>query len=363
MHVTVVNGTALTSFPTHDVLPVMVNAHTTLSLNVYSPLWRFQMMIMTNKTLNVRLLTDFSECNYSCPYCIASKIKTKFSRDAFVKICCELSRVPYMLNIRIGVAGEFFLSKPLINGACFLSHLDNVRSVNLITNLSFHAHKYNFLLSELYKPKLALVASFHPHAIHTNEEMNAWLDTAKSMQNMIGPNFTIALVAYPPLLEHIGTMREHFTDHGFTSFVQGFIGEYGGKPYPLSYTKEDKMLARKFCYSRHDYEFFFNMRPPGVCNAGYSSIFIDMSGTVSRCGLQASDPPLGNILEGIDFIKNLYTGPRICKATSCLCDTENMNTVVFNDHYEHTYLNQHVYKYRFKDAKSVLLSNEWAITY
>jgi MoaA/NifB/PqqE/SkfB family radical SAM enzyme len=315
-------------------------------------------------------MTDFNKCNYSCPYCIARNTGKEFNRDAFWKICCKLIDFPYNLNVRIGVAGEFFLSPDLINGAKARTLSKNVKSVNLITNLSFPKAGLEKTLEGFDLDKLAMVASFHPYAMKMdkwdgrfrNTLADEWLGTAKYVQRLIGSNLTIALVAYPPLLKYIKPIRSCFTEEGLTSFVQGFIGEYKGNIYPLSYTEREKELARQFCYSRHDYEFFFNMRLPGLCNAGHSSIFIDMTGTISRCGLGVSDPPLGNILKSLNF--ELYREPRICNAITCLCDTENMNTVIFDRHYKHTCLNQHVYRYRFEEiAKFQPWMGEWRIHY
>ena len=100
--------------------------------------------------INVRFYTDYNICNYSCPYCIAGQnnkanIVEKWDDRNFDAIIENLTRLPFKINIRLGVGGEFFLNKKLVAGARKLSHAKNVHSVNLITNLSFSVSQYVWL--------------------------------------------------------------------------------------------------------------------------------------------------------------------------------------------------------------------------
>ena len=83
-----------------------------------------------------------------------------------------------------------------------------------------------------------------------------------------------------------------------------------------------------------------------------------MTGVVKPCGMGNLLPPIGNLLKDTEI--QFYDGPRPCVYNSCLCDTENMNTVIFEKHYQHKGINQH--KYVFKN-NGLLNKDEWKIKY
>jgi hypothetical protein len=60
----------------------------------------------------------------------------------------------------------------------------------------------------------------------------------------------------------------------------------------------------------------------------------------------------------------LTSGPMACPVNTCQCDTENINTVIFENHYRWTGPNQHkfVYKHTEDIAKHPWM-DEWAIPY
>jgi hypothetical protein len=72
--------------------------------------------------------------------------------------------------------------------------------------------------------------------------------------------------------------------------------------------------------------------------------------------------PIGNLLTGEPL--RLYEGPRPCTASTCRCDTENENTVQFEQFYERTGKNQHRYRYRFEElARGIPDWDEWKVAY
>src|SRR5262244_3961787 len=89
--------------------------------------------------LNIRYYTDYPSCNLSCNYCIAGhgdkhpKPQAQWSEQRFLTIIDNIAKLPYDVNIRFGVGGEFFVSRTLVDGARRLSCRRNVISLNLIT--------------------------------------------------------------------------------------------------------------------------------------------------------------------------------------------------------------------------------------
>ncbi|MFC1851716.1 hypothetical protein ACFL27_16115 [candidate division CSSED10-310 bacterium] len=312
------------------------------------------------QTINVRLYTDFRACNYSCPYCIDGHRhhEQQWQADNFRLIIHRLTALPYRINVRIGVKGEFFLNQTLIEGARILSQADNVCSLNLITNLSFSYHQFQKFFRDFDQQKIALVASYHPTEVTDKKK---WIRTACRLKEKY--DLAVVLVAYPPLIKVLPEIKAELVAQGLDVFIQAFIGDHHGQVYPAAYTAAEKKYLRPVFYSRHDYEFFVELKRPGLCNAGYRSFFVDMSGLVRSCGMGTASPVLGNLLSPNPDIQ-LFDSPRPCPNETCLCDTENINTVIFEQHYQHIGRNQHRYVYRFQaQGKLTPTKDEWKIEY
>ena len=316
-------------------------------------------MVVNDDVINIRLLTDWSKCNYKCSYCIVSTAQEKFitwSEDNYKAIINNLTKVPFKYNIRLGVQGEFFANKVLIEGGRVLSNSDNCFGVNLITNLSLSPSQFERAFEGYNVSKLGVVASYHPTEI---KDIDDWIETAKYMNDKV--DFSLVVVAYPPILSELEEKVKLFHELGIHVAVQGYIGEYDGKNYPQQYTEEQRERIKAMTYSRHDFEFFINLKRPGMCNAGYKSMFINaVTGDVKSCGipLMKDSFVMGNLVEGHSV--KFAEGPMQCTSPRCQCDTENINTVVFHDNYERIGVNQH--KFEFKDKENSNL-NEWEIDY
>ncbi len=313
--------------------------------------------------LNIRYYTDFPTCNYTCEYCIAghglthAKGQSQWDEGRYHTVIDNIAQLPYEINIRLGVGGEFFISKALIKGAENLSHKDNVYSVNLITNLSFSLEQYQKIFSNFDKKKVALVASFHPTQI---EDHKQWLDKAVAISQLF--DFSVIMVAFPDIMDDIRKHKEYLNSLGVSVFVQAFLGPWKGKQYPQSYTAEQRSFLKQVFYSRHDYEYLVNLKKPGMCNAGFKSIYVSPNGQVYPCGMGAYKKTLGDFSVSPSLALN--GSPAQCPFQRCACDTENMNTVNFENNYVFTSRNQHIYKYKFEDmAKTNPAYDEWAIQY
>jgi len=315
---------------------------------------------MTQKEIiNIRLLSDWSKCNYKCSYCIVAEQQEKFvnwSEENFKRIVKNLTLASFSYNIRLGVQGEFFANKVLIEGGRTLSNSDNCYGVNLITNLSLSAKQFDKAFDGYELEKVGLVASYHPTEIKNVEE---WISTAIYMNNKV--DFSLVVVAYPPILSDLKKMVKRFHSLGIHVAVQAFIGEYGGKIYPQDYSEKEKELIKSIIYSRHDYEFLVNTKKPDMCYAGSKSFFVNtMGGKVQTCGIPGMKDAkvIGDLLKSpdIDFLES----PMQCTSLSCQCDTENINTVIFHKHYKRIGVNQHKFEYINKNSQDL---TEWEIDY
>lgn len=315
----------------------------------------------SNDVINVRYYTAYPLCNYACEYCVAGQhskatLTKEFDPQKYLSIIDAITQLRFKINIRIGVGGEFFLDKDLIEGGRILSRARNVQHLNLITNLSQSYDTYLKLLNGYNHRKVAVVASYHPTQIRDKKQ---WLSTAVAMAKEY--DFAAIVVAYPPLMKELAGQVSELRSAGIETFIQGFIGIHDGKSYPGSYSPDDRQLLKQLMYSRHDYEFFVNCKKPGLCNAGYKSLYIDKNGEVYSCGM-GKGVKLGDLTQNSEV--SFFNSPRPCIHETCLCDTENMNTLIFDQHYSLAGKNQHKYMYRFQElAKEIKELDEWEISY
>ena len=205
--------------------------------------------------------------------------------------------------------------------------------------------------------KVAIVASFHPTEI---KDVDSWIATASEMAKRF--DLVTMSVAYPGFISTLPDIKKRLNKSGLEFFVQPYIGSYEEQVYPHAYADEELQITREVMYSRHDQEFLLNIKHPGLCNAGFRYLFVSPMGKVTPCGGADHGVELGDLLVSPSI--KLRNGPRPCPADRCQCDTENVNTVVFENHYQLPGLNQHRFRYRFsEDAQKFPWMDEWKIEY
>ena len=318
---------------------------------------------MQKDILNIRYVIDYYTCNYGCEYCIAGhgityeKKLPDLDSELCKKIVENIMQLPYKINIRLGVRGEIFLNNFLLDMVKKLSWSENIYSINLITNLSFTIEKYNEIFQKFNRKKIAIVASFHPSQV---KDVDSWVKTAKHINKNY--DFSCCLVAFPDFIDKLSFHKEMLENEEITVFVQPFIGEWNGKYYPRDYSVEEQNIIRENIYSRHDWEFLMKTKKPGLCNAGFKSIFVNSKGVVFPCGEDIYNYSIGDFSKNSDL--KLNPSPIQCSALMCQCDTENMNTIVFQKNYAFTKKNQHEYEYKKKNISKFLPNfDEWKIPY
>lgn len=313
-------------------------------------------------TLSVRLPNYFRPCNFHCPYCTAdigaNNVRYRWPyRENHRRIIENLLATPYRLAIRLGPAGEFFLSKELVADARYLTQQDKVDTVDLITNASLKRSFYEKAFEDFDLSKVSMTVSYHPTEI---EDADTWKETVRYFRDNMAVG--IVLVAYPPLMHLLPEIRKGLLDLDVPIFVNGFIGSFDGAKYPFAYSRLENQLLKSLSYSRHEYEFWINGRKPGLCRAGMTSIFVDIAdGSVYSCGYPVRHR-LGELLSGPNF--ELLSTPTPCGNRLCMCDSENYNPVVFDKHYEKTGPGLRQYRYRYaEDARKDPALDEWVIDY
>ena len=336
--------------------------------------------------LKVRFGTGWDTCNYDCDYCVthqpigdneektslpiitrisnnltnpaalAAKVTSiskkltrqsagpevaEWNEDKYLRVINRFAELPYSMDVRIGVGGETFINKTVVEGARQLSNHDNTHAVNLISNLSFSFKQYEKIFQGFDLSRLGLVCSFHPTEI---KDVEKWIATAVEVNKIV--DLAIVLVAWPPLMATLAENKKRLEDIGLEVFVQAFHGWNEEKKFPESYSGADRELLQSVFYSEHDFQHMVQLKQPGSCYAGVDYIYVDINGNISRCGTYKT--PLGNLFN--DF--KLMSEPAMCPGSECWCDTENLNTVEFRETYQLVGLNQHKYVPRSASANT-----------
>jgi len=129
----------------------------------------------------------------------------------------------------------------------------NVESVNLISNLGFSMRNLAAMLEGFVYEKLAIVWSFHPSEVRDTRE---WIETARFLNGI--SDFAVVIVAHPPVIGRLASMKAELTESGLTVFVQSFRGRFGGRSYPEAYTETERRALRDLMSSEYDYEYTVN---------------------------------------------------------------------------------------------------------
>ncbi len=176
--------------------------------------------------------------------------------------------------------------------------------INITTNLSRDLSSFT---SAADPRKISLSVSFHPE-YHDIEEFIPALSRLRD-KGFQGCN---NIVAYPPLLEKLPGWLKSFEEAGHPLKINPFIGEYGGRGYPESFSPEEKKVmgmdegwaGRKKRRSRG-------------CAAGCCSALILPDGSVTRCGQAGDRAIFGNFFDA-DF--RLLPAPAPCEDEFCPCE-------------------------------------------
>jgi len=339
----------------------------------------------SNKILKIRWQVRFTKCNLKCPYCIAewTKRKVEFNPELFKKGVDAIKSLQNQVVLRIGVEGEFFLSKELQEGVIDLSHSDNILGVSFSSNLQADKSTINSFLEKVNKSKLGMGCTLHDTVIENVEE---FFEKAKWI-NDEGVLIYIGYVAIPDRFEKIKEYKKRFDDLGIPFILNELNGEYNEKNYPYAYTKEEREFLKETFFSHHYYRMLVERDSPKgkACGAGEDYIYIDHKGDIYKCGVDKNPEwnlfekiayklnkefasnlvkkrveknKIGNILNDIPQLSEKY---RVCPYNVCACGNEvqAMKCVDINFYRTRTLriiypkINAEQYQNRYKNLKKL----------
>jgi len=252
-------------------------------------------------------------CNFRCPYCWFDKHWEEMDK---LNKYPPLSEMIALWERLYKMYGECHL---MVTGGEPMLYPNFVELIAAISK--WHTVKVTCQLSgdmftfarKLNPERVTLDMNFHPLETKLEPFIRKVLYLYK-----YGFKGGVCYLAYPPNMDKIKYYDDEFKKHGIVMALAAFWGEYNGKKYPESYTKEEREMMLPYLgdLDRQKYHLEGRKTKGKLCRAGQIYASIKADGTVTRCG-PLSHKPFGNIFDK-DF--KLFDKPMPCEAEICPCD-------------------------------------------
>lgn len=330
-------------------------------------------MNLTDELLKIRWQVRFTKCNLKCPYCIAewTKRKVEFDSEKFFKIIENLKKINKRLLIRIGVEGEFFLSKDLQEGVIELSRSENVVGVSFSTNLQEDYKKIDEFLDRVNIEKVGMGCTLHDTVISSVED---FFEKVKKISER-GVLLYVGYVSIPERFDYIKKYKEILDEIGIPFILNEMSGNHNGRRLPYDYTEEEKRFLKDTFFSEHYFKMLVLRESPKgkECGAGYNYFYVDHNGDVYNCGVdknprwtlkekilfklnrkwaekirneRINGNKIGNLIEGRILLNEKY---RICPHNECACGNEVQAMKIIDENYIRTRTLRIIYPKEKKD--------------
>lgn len=285
--------------------------------------------------LGVRYQTGYNLCNLDCPYCFADwqSKRRGIDGDRLRAITRGIERLPYAIQLRLGIGGEAFTSKDILEEVVRLSHAHgNVRTISFSSNVQADWERTIApFLDAVDTSRLGMGCTLHDSVIEDVDlffQKVAWIRDA-------GVEVYVGYVAIPERIDDIRRYEARCADLGVPLFLNPYGApeddEQGSRVHvPHAYTAEEKAALRELYAEPHQFQLgieaysTFGMR----CSAGAGFVHIDPRGEVYPCSEIPSS--LGNVIEGDVALR---TRDVTCPARHCWCPNQNQALRIVDRHY------------------------------
>lgn len=263
-------------------------------------------------------------CNYRCGYCFISR-QTRQNQEYkgrdIEKIINGFNRHGLTFWIHMS-GGEPFLQPNFVE---LCNNLTKKHYISINSNISTQ-NVYEF--ADSINPKRIMFIHCSLHI----EERNSIYDFIKRYNYLKDRGFEVfaSQVMYPPILDKSDQIFDIFKDNDIILKPKTFRGIYRFKPYPKSYTKEQRDRILKYIKlseennsqdSVDDFMMIEKLKLYGklsfkdiICRAGKDFLSVDYDGDITRCSGESIK--LGNLFEGK---LNLLENKKPCRVKFCPC--------------------------------------------
>ncbi|MHB9154390.1 MAG: radical SAM/SPASM domain-containing protein [Endomicrobiales bacterium] len=275
-------------------------------------------------------ITD--DCNYRCPYCIASKVSTcslscsgevsdpqqmreqwnRWSRtrggtfhgefntlgkEKWIALWKKLHDMYGFYRISI-IGGEPLAFPDFLE---ILEEANKVAYLDVATNFSLSKEEAHRLAARLNPERLCMITTYHPGFTRLDD----FIEKLKIFKDA-GFQFPVRFVGYPPLFPQVPRVREAFENLGVEFILLPFVGTYEGKRYPGQFKHRDDELSRELYRKSAGLAKMRNygVREDDYCTAGHEFMYIDPYGyaflcpvELNKCLTRNTDTRLGNAFD------------------------------------------------------------------
>ena len=258
------------------------------------------------------------KCNYKCSYCNvcgsgASKELTPTvypGVDKLIKVWHDIYENYGSCEIHFA-GGEPFVYPDFMD---LIERLSEIHTLEFSTNLSWDPEDF----VRRIKPGRARVGvSFHPEFTDFDTFFAKALRIKKA-----GFEIWVNYVAYPPFFKNMSVFKEKFGSFSIPMFILPFNGEYCAKPYPESYTQEERDFLGSLgtsVNSKQTLDFAFSKEKRNtkgkLCRMGQMYAKIMPNGQAANCCAKGA-LELGNIFDNACL---LLESPFLCQQVDCPC--------------------------------------------
>lgn len=260
----------------------------------------------------------FRTCNYNCSYCVVpeQEKRSKFGKIATEKGINKLLNFfadKGVWNIYLG-GGEPTIHPQFIK---LCKKITNKHYLSFVTNNSMSFEKLNEFIKEINPEKVSYIQCSLQEVDEEGENFQNFLKRMK-LYNENGFKAYVSYVGVPDRFDKIKKYYEIFTQNNIPFVVQVFHGDFNGKIYPESYSKENMDYIDKYNSSSiYKALFEINKRKTAgkLCSAGHTRILINaVDGNIRRCLFEPES--IGNLY---DNKVNLQENYFVCKSPICTC--------------------------------------------
>ncbi|MCX5796130.1 MAG: radical SAM protein [Elusimicrobia bacterium] len=193
--------------------------------------------------MNQRLFLTWTihhSCNYRCPYCfITTGQKDVFLENSYPgldRLIAAWDRIydRYGSCIIKFAGGEPFTYPDFMK---LLERLGQRHFLDLSSNMYWDAEEF---IRRVPQGAARIEPSFHPGFYRDMQEFAAKCRLLQS-HGFMG---SVHMVGYPPLLDKLIAAKDFFASQGLDSVLLPFRGRHQDKPYPDSYSDEEKRLLK-----------------------------------------------------------------------------------------------------------------------
>lgn len=222
------------------------------------------------------ILSIKNPCDYNCFYCVGSKDRATYIKTDLKKISEFYDKIEGFIvtSMECG-AGEPTLHSQIKD---ILEIAVSKGAVSIPTNNSLSPKKW----MPSNPGRVLMRAAFHPSS---EQDIDGYTDRILQAKDM-GANVSIIFVLHPMRLEKGKMYQEFFKKYEIKFTFMGFEGEFEGKKYPLSHSKEEQeLIGSTSSYWLHRLSFDMTTRDfQGIpCMAGCASVYITPEGFIRRC--------------------------------------------------------------------------------